>query len=242
MASLSKKSSFTSHHESHNVDRGGWIRAGVMGANDGVVSIAALVMAILASQVETEVLLITSLSALIAGACSMAIGEYVSVSSQRDIELADIAKEKAELKDEPEYELDELTGIYRNRGLSEDLARKVAVELTEHDALKAHMRDELGIVDQIRANPFQAAYVSFIAFSLGGFLPFIAGIMSHEIFEGERIYQLTVVSIVTLLALYTLGYLGAYLGGAPRYKAVVRVLFGGSLALIVTSILGAALG
>ena len=232
-----------SHHEIHYTNRSGWIRAGVLGANDGVVSIAALVMALVAAQnLTAETFFVTSLSALLAGAASMAIGEYVSVASQKDIESSDIAKETKELKDEPEYELEELTAIYKNRGLTPELAKQVAIELTEHNALKAHLRDELGIVEEIRAKPFQAAYVSFIAFSLGGLLPFLAGSMTFNSLQNKIFTQLTFIGAITLIALVTLGFLGAKLGGAPRGKAMTRVVIGGTIALAFTSALGATIG
>lgn len=198
-------------------------------------------MALIAAQsLDTRTFVITCLSALTAGAASMAIGEYVSVASQKDIESADIAKEKKELKEEPDDELAELTAIYKNRGLSPELAHSVAVELTEHDALEAHLRDELGIVEEIRANPLQAAYVSLIAFSIGGLLPFAIGSLTYNSLDEHLMVQLSLVGAATLAALSTLGYLGAKLGGAPRGKAITRVLVGGTLALVVTSILGAA--
>lgn len=230
-----------SHHETHYLNRSGWIRAGVLGANDGVVSIAALVMAVLASASSSSVLLITTVSALAAGAASMAIGEYVSVASQKDIEQADIAKEKKELSEDPVDELSELAGIYRNRGLSDDLAVQVAQELTEHDALQAHLRDELGIIEEVRAQPFQASYVSFLAFTAGGLLPLISGLAAHGLLESKRVPQLIIVGVISLTALSLLGYLGARLGGAPAKNAVIRVVAGGTIALVVTSVLGAAL-
>lgn len=241
MTGKSRRRSF-GHGESHNLGRRGWLRAGVLGANDGVVSTAALMMALLAAKVSMSTLTLTGASALIAGACSMAIGEYVSVCSQRDVEEANIAKEKAELQDDPVDELDELTGIYRNRGLSEDLARQVAVQLTEKDALKAHLRDELNIVDRDKARPVEAAYVSFIAFSLGGLLPYAVSLIALSAFETQRMVQLVIAGTVTICALGLLGYLGAYLGAAPIKRSVIRVLTGGIAALVVTSLLGAALG
>jgi VIT1/CCC1 family predicted Fe2+/Mn2+ transporter len=229
------------HREGHNLGRRGWIRAGVLGANDGVVSIAALVMALVAGQVSSSTLTLSTLSALIAGAGSMAIGEYVSVASQKDIEVTNIAKEKQELKEDPEDELAELAGIYRNRGLSDELAMKVAVELSEHDVLQAHLRDELGIVEEDRARPFQAAYVSFIAFSLGGLLPYLSGAAAYSFLEDQRFSQLSLIAVITTIALAILGYSAAHLGGAPAKNAVIRVVLGGIAALVVTSILGAAL-
>ena len=225
MPASNRSKSKTSHHETHYMGRSSWIRAGVLGANDGVVSIAALVMALVASQsLDTKTFVLTILSALVAGAASMAIGEYVSVASQKDIESADIAKEKKELVEEPEDELAELTAIYKNRGLSPDLAHSVAVELTEHNALQAHLRDELGIVEEIRAQPIQASYVSFIAFSLGGLLPFGVGSITYTALKEDLLFQLSLIGLATLIALTLLGFLGAKLGGAPRAKLMQLVL------------------
>lgn len=222
------------------VGRKGAIRAGVLGANDGVVSIGALVMGIVAASQPFDTVLLAGLSALTAGAGSMAIGEYVSVASQRDSELADIAREKTELHEDPEDELAELTGIYRNRGLSEDLAMKVAIELTEHNALEAHLRDELGITDYDRAQPGQAAYISFLTFIAGGALPFIMGLVAVSAFADSRATQLGVTGAVSIAALFILGASGAKLGGAPVKRALFRVVGGGIVALVVTSLLGSA--
>lgn len=172
----------------------------------------------------------------------MAIGEYVSVCSQRDVEEANIAKETAELQEDPHDELDELTAIYRNRGLTDELARQVAVQLTEKDALKAHLRDELNIIERDKAQPFQAAYVSFIAFSLGGLLPYVVSLIALSTFDTKIMPQLIIAGAITICALGLLGYLGAYLGAAPIKRSVIRVVVGGVAALVVTSLLGAALG
>ena len=227
------------HRETHYQNRSGWIRAGVLGADDGVVSIAALVMALVASQaLEDRIFILTILSALIAGATSMAIGEYVSVASQKDMEDADIAKETRELEEEPEHELAELAAIYKHRGLTEELAKQVAIELTAHDALGSHLRDELGIVEETRAQPFQAAYVSFFAFMLGGSLPFVVGTLGYIAFNEPSLLQLVLIGATALGALGTLGFIGAKLGDSPRSKAMQRVLIGGTLALTFTSIIG----
>lgn len=230
------------HSEGHKVGRKGAIRAGVLGANDGVVSIGALVMGIVAASQPFSTVLLTGLSALAAGAGSMAIGEYVSVASQKDTENADIAREKTELKEDPEDELNELAGIYRNRGLNQELAMQVAVELTAHDALESHLRDELGISEHDRARPMQAAYVSFLAFCAGGVLPFGVSLIAVSAFASSKNVQLLIIGSVSVFALFLLGTAGAKLGGAPIKKALIRVVGGGIAALIVTTMLGSALG
>ncbi len=228
------------HREVHMVGRRGALRAGVLGANDGVVSIGALIMGIVAAKVSLDTIWLTGLSALVAGAGSMAIGEYVSVASQKDSELADIARERAELQEEPEDELAELAGIYRNRGLSDALALQVAQELTQHDALKAHLRDELGITERDRARPFQAAYISFFAFCAGGVLPFGIGALVTDLESTSLIARLGAVGAVSIIALTLLATAAAKLGGAPVTKALIRVVGGGIAALIVTALLGSA--
>lgn len=212
----------------------------MLGANDGVVSIGALVMGVVAANVPLDTVLLTGLSALVAGAGSMAIGEYVSVASQKDSELADIARESAELEEDPEDELAELAGIYRNRGLEPDLAMQVAKELTAHDVLEAHLRDELGITEHDRARPLQAAYVSFIAFCCGGVLPFGMSVLATHLMQGSRIARLSAVGAVSVVALIVLATIGAKLGGAPVKRALIRVVGGGIIALVVTALLGSA--
>ena len=159
------------HREYHRIDRIGWLRAALLGANDGLISTGSLVVGMAVAQMASHDLLIAALAGLVAGALSMAAGEFVSVSSQSDTEQADLARERAELVDDPEHELDELTGIYMGRGLSEPLARQVAIEMTRHDALGTHARDELGLFEGSRANPLQAALASALAFSLGALPP-----------------------------------------------------------------------
>lgn len=244
MAILKKKTKKrkSSHVEGHMVGRKGAIRAGVLGANDGVVSIGALIMGIVAANQSLSTVVLTGASALAAGAGSMALGEYVSVASQKDVEQADIARETAELEEDPEDELAELAGIYRNRGLSEELAMKVAIELTEHDVLDAHLRDELGINEHDRARPMQAAYVSFVAFCLGGILPFLVGLFATNVMTNSVTARLTAVGLVSVVALSILGTTGAKLGGAPVKNALIRVVGGGIEALVVTTVLGSAIG
>ncbi len=230
------------HSEHHNLDKRGWLRAAVLGANDGIVSVAAFLMGVVAADVATNTVFIAGASALIAGAFSMAIGEYVSVSSQRDIERANIAKETQELRDDPVDELSELAGIYRNRGLSPELALQVAQELTQHNALEAHMRDELGIIEQDRARPYQAAYVSFVAFFCGALLPLLMSGVGNQIFDTSVTARLLLIGVVSILALAMLGSFGARISGAPLSLSLRRTVIGGTLALVVTAAIGTFLG
>ncbi|GAA4412138.1 VIT family protein [Fodinibacter luteus] len=212
------------------------LRAGVLGANDGIVSTAGLVIGVAAATTDTGVLLTAGLAGLAAGAMSMAVGEYVSVSTQRDSEQALIAKEVRELREEPEAELAELAGIYAAKGLSPRLAREVAVELTAHDALAAHAEAELGIDPDHYTNPWHAAWASFVAFTLGALLPLLAIVLPPV---GWRV-PVTVVAVV--LALAGTGWLSARLGEADARRATVRVVVGGLLAMAVTYAIGALVG
>ena len=230
------------HLEPHKLDRHNWIRAGGLGTSDGVVSMTALLLGLLAAKVTFNTLWLTGLSAIVAGAFSMAIGEYVSVASQKDIEQANIDKETYELETEPDDELAELTGIYRHRGLSKDLALEVAKELTAHNALEAHLRDELGITEFAKANPIQAAYVSFIAFALGGATPFIFSLISRKLLDNNVIELISPVIFVGIISLAFLGYFSARLGGAPIKPALTRIMLGGISAFAVSSLLGIAAG
>lgn len=224
------------HSETHMVHRIGWLRAAVLGANDGLVSTASLVVGVAAAGSGRPEILIAGLAGLVAGAMSMAAGEYVSVSSQTDAEQADIARETKELAETPEAELAELTGIYVARGLDEALARQVAVQLTKKDALGAHVRDELGISETIVAHPIQAALVSAATFSFGAVVPLIMAALSPTA-------QITsVVALTTLVALAVLGGLGASAGGAGIIKGAVRVTFWGALAMAATAIVGTVFG
>ena len=208
-----------SHSEVHMVHRIGWLRAAVLGANDGRVSTASLVVGVAAAGSGRPEILIAGLAGLVAGAMSMAAGEYVSVSSQTDAEQADIARETRELKETPEAELDELTRIYVARGLDEVLARRVAIQLTEKDALGAHSRDELGISETVTAHPIQAALVSALTFAVGAVIPLIIALLAPAA-------QITlIVAITTLVALSVLGGLGASAGGAGIVKGAIRVTF-----------------
>jgi VIT1/CCC1 family predicted Fe2+/Mn2+ transporter len=208
----------------------------VLGANDGILSTSSLVLGVAASGASGSAIVTAGVAGLFAGAGSMAAGEYVSVSSQRDTENADLRLEERELASDPEGELAELAGIYEQRGLSPALAADVAAELSAHDALEAHARDELGLADDRRARPLQAAGASALSFAAGAVLPLLAiGIFGSSI-------RVVVCIAVTMLALAGLGALGARLGGAPEVPAVVRVVFWGAVAIGVTSAIGALVG
>ncbi|SDD92038.1 Predicted Fe2+/Mn2+ transporter, VIT1/CCC1 family [Paracoccus isoporae] len=220
----------------HYVSRSGWLRAAVLGANDGIVSVASLLVGVAASGAGHAEIMLAGLAGLSAGALSMAAGEYVSVSSQSDIERADILRETQALDENPHVELEELAAIYEQRGLAPDTALLVATELTEHDALGAHIRDELGLSDVHAANPIQAAVTSALTFLLAGAVPLTGAALS----QGSSL--IPVVWIATLIALATLGAIGARTGGAPIGKAVLRVLFWGSFAMAVTALIGRVFG
>ncbi|MFZ9627901.1 MAG: VIT1/CCC1 transporter family protein [Ilumatobacteraceae bacterium] len=222
--------------ESHFVHRVGWLRAMVLGANDGIISTAALLLGVAAANADRTALLTAGVSAMVAGAVSMGLGEYVSVASQRDSEQGDIAKEKWELANQADHELDELTAIYQSKGLSAELARQVAVELTAHDALGAHLRDELGIAEHTLARPVQAAASSAAAFSVGSVVPLIAAFVSPT---SSRI---PVVLLVALVALAVLGFVGATAGGSSRRVSIVRLIVGGVAAMGVTMLVGSLVG
>ena len=222
--------------EHHALARIGWLRAAVLGANDGIVSTAALIVGVAASAAGRQDILLAGLAGLAAGAMSMAAGEYVSVSSQSDTEKADLARERHELVEHPESELEELAAIYESRGLSPALAMEVAVQLTRKDALEAHARDELGITDFSTARPVQAALTSAATFAAGASLPLaVAAVAPLPLL-------LPMVACTTLMSLATLGALGARTGGAPVGRAVLRVAFWGTLALAVTAGIGKLFG
>jgi VIT1/CCC1 family predicted Fe2+/Mn2+ transporter len=227
------------HDEPHReglAQRLNWLRAGVLGANDGIVSVAAVVVGVAGATADTAPILLAGVAALVGGAISMALGEYVSVSSQRDTERALIAKEKRELREMPEAELDELTELYEAKGLSPGTARQVAVELTAHDALAAHLEVELKIDQEDVVSPWHAAFASAIAFTIGALLPMAAILLPPE---GWRV-PITFVAVLVALALT--GAVAAYLGGASRVRAMVRTVIGGALALAVTFAIGTLLG
>ena len=224
------------HVERHAVERIGWLRAAVLGANDGILSTGSLIVGVAAAEATRGSVLIAGMAGLVAGAMSMAAGEYVSVSSQSDTEKADIARETRELRDEPEAELDELTGIYVERGLTSDLARQVATQLMAKDALGAHARDELNLSELTAARPVQAALTSAATFSVGAALPLLTVLLVPE-----RVIAFAVPG-ASLLSLALLGAVGAAAGGAPVMKAVVRVVFWGALAMTVTAGIGRLFG
>ena len=220
------------HFERHYSSRTGWLRAAVLGANDGIVSTASLVVGVAASAAGRDEVLVAGVAGLVAGALSMAAGEYVSVSSQADAEKADLERERRELDTEPEAEIRELTQIYVKRGLRPQLAREVAEELTAHDALKAHARDELGLSDVHRARPVQAAAASAVTFAVGALLPLLAALASPPGWIAE------VVGVGALAALATLGALAAQAAGSSVLVGATRVTFWGALGMTVTALVG----
>ncbi len=220
------------HHETHRSQRIGWLRAAVLGANDGIVSIAGLLVGVASAGASTSLLLTTGIAGTVAGAMSMAAGEYVSVRSQVDTEQADLAIERRELRDQPQFELEELAGIYRGRGLDAELAHQVALQLTAHDALAAHARDELGITETLRARPLQAALASAAAFCCGAALPVAAAALAPV---GAQAW---VTGAATLAGLSLTGALAARAGGAPGLRGSMRVVFWGAAAMLATGVVG----
>jgi VIT1/CCC1 family predicted Fe2+/Mn2+ transporter len=224
------------HRETHRVARAGWLRAAVLGSNDAIVSTASLMMGVAAAEASKDAILVAGVAGLFAGSMSMAAGEFVSVSSQLDAERADIALEKEELAESPDAELQELANIYVQRGLDKPLAMQVAKQLSAHDRLGAHLRDELGISERSRARPLQAAWISAVSFAVFATLPVLALLIAPATLRLETI------SGVTLVSLAALGALGGYLGGAPIIRASMRVTAGGALAMAVTAAIGHLLG
>jgi vacuolar iron transporter family protein len=224
------------HAESHAMHRIGWLRATVLGANDGIVSTASLIAGVAAAGSDSAAILVAGIAGLMAGALSMAAGEYVSVSSQSDTERADIARERAELATAPEAELAELTEIYIARGLTPALAGQVAQALTVADALTAHSRDELGIVEATTARPIQAAFASAASFAVGAAVPLLAAWLV------PASAALLAVIAVSLVALAALGVLGARAGGAAILRPTLRVVLWGAVAMAVTTLVGMAFG
>lgn len=224
------------HTERHVVERIGWLRAAVLGANDGILSTASLIVGVAAADAARSDILVTGVAGLVAGAMSMAAGEYVSVSSQADTETADVAREGKELRDDPEAELNELTGIYVERGLSNDLARQVAEQLTAKDALGTHVRDELHLSDTMAAKPVQAALTSAATFAAGAAFPLLLVLVVPA-----RVLT-PAVGVGSLLFLALLGVFGARAGGAGTARAVLRVTFWGALAMAVTAGIGKLFG
>jgi vacuolar iron transporter family protein len=224
------------HIEAHRAHRIGWLRAAVLGANDGIVSVSSLVVGVAAGGAAQSVILLTGVAGLVAGALSMAAGEYISVQSQADTENADLARERQELADEPEEELEELKGIYIGRGLDEELALQVAQKLTATDALAAHARDELGITEVLSARPIQASLASAAAFSVGAVVPILSALLA----PAQSVSFVT--TATTLLTLTLLGCLAAYAGGASIVRGALRVTFWGALALAITAGVGKVIG
>ena len=224
------------HAEGHKTHRIGWLRAAVLGANDGIVSTASLVLGVAAAGADSRSILVAGVAGLVAGAMSMAAGEYVSVSSQADTERADLARETEELTTNPAFEQAELTAIYVNRGLEPALASQVATELMQHDALGAHARDELGITESVSARPIQAAFASAATFTVGAALPLLMVL----IFPAATL--MWAVSGSSLLFLALLGAVSAKAGGAPVITAASRVTFWGALAMALTAGVGALFG
>jgi VIT1/CCC1 family predicted Fe2+/Mn2+ transporter len=224
------------HVETHRTHRIGWLRAAVLGANDGIVSTASLVLGVAAAGAGSQGILVAGVAGLVAGAMSMAAGEYVSVSSQADTERADLARERKELDASPEHEHAELASIYVERGLDAELASKVATQLMQHDALGAHARDELGISETLAARPVQAAFASAGTFAVGAALPLLIVVL----FPMSTV--MWAVSGSSLLFLALLGSLSARTGGAPVISAALRVTFWGALAMALTAGVGALFG
>ena len=224
------------HRENHAVARIGWLRAAVLGANDGIVSTASLIVGVAAAAATKQPILVAGVAGLVAGAMSMAAGEYVSVSSQADTEAADLGRERAELVLDPESERQELAAIYRARGLTDDLALEVVDAMMAHDALGAHARDELGLAEMHRARPIQAALTSAATFSVGAAMPLAAAVLLPL---GSLVAG---VSVAALLFLILLGAVGARAGGAPIGKGIVRVALWGTLAMAATYGIGTLFG
>lgn len=224
------------HGEIHRSRRAAWLRAAVLGADDAIVSTASLMIGVAASAASRDAILVAGIAGLVAGSMSMAAGEYVSVSSQRDTEQADIEREKRELEGQPQAELNELASIYVQRGLDKELAQQVAEQLSARDRLGAHMRDELGIDGDSLARPLQAAWISALSFGTFATVPIIALLLAPAWLRVPAIAGLS------LLSLGILGALGARLGGAPLARAALRVCIGGSLAMLVTALIGRLLG
>lgn len=223
---------FSHHAEQHVIQRSGWLRASVLGANDGIISVTSLVLGMAASGASTHTLFITSVAGLISGAISMAAGEYISVKSQSDIEEADLKHEARELEKNPHLELKELTQIYIHRGLDPELAQQVAIQLSEHNALEAHARDEIGINDITSAKPIQAALSSALSFSLGAFFPLIAILISPE--QNIRL----VIGAIGILSLFILGAISSYFAGTSILRGSFRVAVWGILAMLFSSWIG----
>jgi VIT1/CCC1 family predicted Fe2+/Mn2+ transporter len=229
---MEKNITYENYLQQHYIHRSNWLRAAVLGANDGIISISSLAVGVATASQTNEPVILASLAGLVAGALSMAAGEYVSVSSQTDMEKADIKREAKELEELPEVELQILAEIYEHRGLKKETAMQVAKELTEHDALGAHVRDELGITEMHQAKPLQAALASGVAFVAGGILPMLTVILAPE--KQTEIYLYA----TTIFFLGLLGFFSAKTGGAGITKAIFRVVIWGTLAMGLTALVG----
>lgn len=229
----------TAHLERHRSGRVGWLRAGVLGANDGIVSTASLILGVAAAGAAQHTVLLTAVSGLVAGAMSMAAGEFISVHSQQDTEQADLAREQRELEQDPQGECRELKAIYVARGLSPDLANEVAAQLMAHDALEAHARDELGLSPAMAAHPAQAAFASATSFAVGAALPLAVAAVAGIAAPAQLVALVCLCSIVCLAAL---GAISAQLGGAPLRNGIWRVTWWGALAMLITTGAGALFG
>lgn len=224
------------HDEHHYVSRTSWLRAAVLGANDGIISVSSLVLGIAAASAASDQILIAGVAGLVSGALSMAAGEYVSVSSQSDLENADLSRESKELKEIPELELQELADIYVERGVDADLAKQVAKQMMDKDALATHAREELGISELTTAKPLQAAFASAASFSFGAIFPVLAILLlPREVFIPAS-------SGICIILLGTLGALAAHIGGAPVIKPALRIMFWGAIAMSFTALIGSFLG
>lgn len=221
--------------EIHKSQRANWLRAAVLGVDDGIVSTSSIMVGVIAAQADYKIILTTGIASLVAGAFSMAAGEYVSVSSQRDSETADIDIERRALRKNPKGELEELAEIYRERGLDKTLAVEVAKQMHKVDAVEAHARDELGISRRMQANPFQAAGASALAFSIGSLIPIAAALVGSD---GNA----PLIVAASLVALAISGAVGAFIGGGNKLVAAIRVLIGGSIAMAVTALIGHLVG
>jgi VIT1/CCC1 family predicted Fe2+/Mn2+ transporter len=226
------KTTIDNYLEKHYIHRSNWLRAAVLGANDGIISISSLAIGVAAASSSRDPILLATMAGLVAGALSMAAGEYVSVSSQTDIETADIERERKELADMPEEEELILAQIYEKRGLQKETAKQVAKELTEVDALGAHVRDELGITEMSQANPIQAALASGAAFTAGGFIPLMVSLLAPVVYMEYILYGCTIV------ALAVLGTVSARAGGSNVFKAVLRIVLGGTIAMVISAAVG----
>ncbi|MCD8262396.1 MAG: VIT family protein [Bacteroides sp.] len=220
------------HTENHFTNRTNWLRAAVLGANNGILSTTSLVIGVAAADTSRHAIVLAVLAGLVAGACSMAAGEYVSVSSQTDVESADLAREKMELETMPEEELEELAGIYQERGLEKELSLEVARQLIDRNALEAHARDELGINDITKPHPIQAAMASAASFISGGILPFLVSLLAP--LKGMVFYQYG----FAILFLAISGAIAAKMGGSNIYRSILRICLWGTVAMVITALVG----